>query len=184
MNSHINLETATFAGGCFWCTASDFEKCKGVHNVISGYTGGHQKNPTYQDVATGRSGHWEAVQIHFDPIKTSYAQLLDIFWKHIDPTDPGGQFVDRGAQYRTAIFYHDDRQKQLAEKSKQALSHSGNFGKPIVTEILAASQFYPAEKHHQNYYKQNPVHYKFYRQNSGRDQFLSKIWIRNKHNPN
>lgn len=171
-----NIQRATFAGGCFWCTESDFARCAGVRLTISGYTGGHLENPTYADVSSGLSGHWEAVQIHFNKEQISYDQLLDIFWRHIDPTDAGGQFVDRGSQYRTAIFYHSDNQKQLAQQSKQRLATSGRFAKSIVTDVLQAGKFYPAETYHQNYYKQNPLRYKFYRSNSGRDQFLSRIW--------
>lgn len=169
-------QTATFAGGCFWCTESDFKKYAGVREAISGYTGGHKANPNYQEVSSGRSGHWEVLQIHFNPDEISYNKLLQIFWRHVDPTDAGGQFVDRGAQYRTAIFYHDDHQKQLAELSRQQLVESNRFDKPIVTEILPAETFYPAEAYHQNYYKENPLHYKFYRHNSGRDTFLKKVW--------
>jgi peptide methionine sulfoxide reductase msrA/msrB len=171
-----SLDTATFAGGCFWCIESDFEKCAGVHETITGYTGGHKSNPTYQEVSSGRSGHVEAVRVSFNPDQISYDDLLKIFWEHVDPTDAGGQFVDRGAQYRTAIYYHDDSQKRLAERSMQLLARSGRFNQPIVTEILPAVKFYPAEAYHQDYYKQNPVHYKFYRHNSGRDQFFKKVW--------
>ncbi len=170
------LATATFAGGCFWCTESDFEKYEGIVDVISGYTGGHKENPTYEEVSAGSTGHLEAVQIRFDESVISYERLLDIFWKHVDPTDPGGQFVDRGAQYRSAIFYHDGRQKQLAEASKQALTQTKRFDRPIVTEIRPAASFYPAETYHQGYYKKNPLRYKFYRYNSGRDQFLQRAW--------
>ena len=170
------LETATFAGGCFWCTESDFIKVTGVERVVSGYTGGHKKNPTYEEVSSGRTGHMEAVQVSYDPKKVSYQKLLDIFWTHVDPTDAEGQFVDRGAQYRSAIFYHDNRQKLLAEQSKRALAQTGAFDKPIVTEIIALSEFYAAENYHQNYSKKNPLRYKFYRRNSGRDQFFKRIW--------
>lgn len=171
-----NLQKATFAGGCFWCIESDFKKFPGVKHTVSGYTGGYKASPTYQEVSSGRSGHWEAVEIHFDPSMISYSNLLDIFWRHIDPTDAGGQFVDRGSQYRTAVFCHDDHQVHLAQMSKQRLASSGRFNQPIVTEILTAKTFYPAERYHQGYYKQNPLRYKFYRSNSGRDQFLKKVW--------
>jgi peptide methionine sulfoxide reductase msrA/msrB len=171
-----NLHTATFAGGCFWCTQADFEKVPGVVKVIAGYTGGHQENPTYQEVSAGGTRHVEAVQATYDPAKVSYKQLLDYFWRHVDPTDPNGQFVDRGPQYRSVIFYHDEEQKRQAEKSKQELEKSGRFTKPIVTEILPFTKFYPAEEYHQDYYKKNPVRYKFYRWNSGRDQFLTRAW--------
>jgi len=171
-----NLETATFAGGCFWCTESDFEKVDGVVEVISGYIGGNKDNPTYQQVSAGDTGHAEAVQVIYDPATVTYRQLLDIFWKHVDPTDPGGQFVDRGSQYRTAIFYHNDEQKRLAEQSKAELDSSGRFDKSVVTEIVAFSKFYGAEDYHQDYYKKNPIRYKLYRYHSGRDQFLNKTW--------
>jgi peptide methionine sulfoxide reductase msrA/msrB len=171
-----NLRKATFAGGCFWCTESDFEKLPGVVKVISGYTGGNKENPTYGEVSSGTTGHVEAVQVYYDPAKITYEELLDYFWKHVDPTDAGGQFVDRGAQYRSVIFYHDEDQKRLAEKSKEALSKSGKVNKPIVTEILRFTKFYEAEDYHQDYYKTHPLKYKFYRYGSGRDQFLEKVW--------
>ncbi|HSB04161.1 MAG TPA: peptide-methionine (S)-S-oxide reductase MsrA [Thermodesulfobacteriota bacterium] len=170
------LRVATFAGGCFWCTESDFEKVPGVVKVLSGYTGGKKENPSYQEVSSGTTGHIEAVQVFYDPSKITYEELLDTFWKHIDPTDSGGQFVDRGAQYRSAIFYHDEEQKILAEKSKEALMKSGKFDKPIVTEIIRFTRFYEAEEYHQDYYKKNPLRYKYYRYGSGRDQFLKKVW--------
>ncbi len=166
--------TATFAGGCFWCVESDFEKVPGVLKVVSGYTGGTGENPTYETYA--RQGHIEAVQIFYDPAKVTYAQLLDVFWRHIDPTDGGGQFVDRGSQYRSAIFYHDEEQRRLAEKSKEELAKSGRFAKPIVTEIIKFSRFYDAEEYHQDYNKKNPLRYRYYRHGSGRDQFLEKVW--------
>ena len=165
---------ATLAGGCFWCTEADFEKVPGVVKVVSGYTGGSQPNPTYENYAS--SGHVEAVQVYYDPRKVSYQELLDYFWRHIDPTDPGGQFVDRGPQYRSAIFYHDEEQKRLAEESKAALARSGHFKKPIVTEIIKFTKFYPAEDYHQHYSQKNPIRYKFYRWNSGRDQFHEENW--------
>jgi len=167
---------ATFAGGCFWCIEADFEKVAGVIEVISGYTGGQVENPTYEQVSAGSTGHVEAVQIVYDPKRISYKELLDYFWRHVDPTDPGGQFVDRGSQYRSAIFYHDEEQKRLAEESKQGLEKSGRFEKPIATEIIAFSRFYKAEDYHQDYYKENPVRYNTYRFTSGRDQFLKKEW--------
>ena len=169
------LKVATFAGGCFWCTEADFEKALGV-KAVSGDTGGTKENPTYQEVSSGSTGHVEAVQVYYDPSQVTYEKLLDTFWRHIDPTDPGGQFVDRGSQYRSVIFYHDEEQKELAEKSKEALSKSRKFSKPIVTEILKFTRFYEAEEYHQDYYKKNPLRYKFYRYNSGRDQFLKKVW--------
>ena len=167
---------ATFAGGCFWCTEADFEKVPGVVKVVSGYTGGSKENPSYEEVSSGTTGHVESVQVYYDPSKVTYEQLLDIFWKHIDPTDPGGQFVDRGAQYRSVIFFQDAEQKRLAETSKQGLAGSGRFQKPIVTEFLPLGKFFEAEEYHQDYYKKHAVKYKFYRYNSGRDQFLSKVW--------
>ena len=170
---------ATFAGGCFWCVEADLEKVEGVTEAISGYAGGDEPNPTYKEVSSGRTGHVEAVQVIFDPNKTSYAALLETFWKHVDPTDHGGQFVDRGAQYRTAIFYHDDTQRQLAEKSKEVLAKSGIFDRSIVTEIRPLRKFYKAEEYHQDYYKNHSIRYRFYRFNSGRDRFLKKVWKNN-----
>lgn len=175
-NSDKELHIATFAGGCFWCTESDFEKLPGVVKVISGYTGGHKENPTYNQVSSGTTGHIEAVQVYYDPSQVTYEALLDYFWRHIDPTDAGGQFVDRGEQYRSAIFYHNEEQKRSAEESKNALDKTGRFDKPVVTEILPFNQFYEAEDYHQDYYKEHSVKYKFYRYRSGRDQFLEKVW--------
>lgn len=174
------LRVATFAGGCFWCTEADFEKLPGVAKVISGYTGGNEENPTYELVSSGRTGHVEAIQVYYNPNQITYEELLDYFWKHIDPTDPGGQFVDRGPQYRSAIFYHDEEQKRLAERSKKALSQSGRFGKPIVTEIVKFKKFYEAEAYHQDYSKKSALKYQFYRFNSGRDQFLTEVWGKEK----
>jgi peptide methionine sulfoxide reductase msrA/msrB len=169
-----NLQTATFAGGCFWCVEADFEKLPGVVEAISGYTGGRGDNPTYENY--GQKGHVEAVQVVYDPAKASYQALLDYFWRHVDPTDPGGQFVDRGPQYRSVIFYRDAEQQRLAEASKLALEKSKRFAKPIVTEILPLTKFYRAEDYHQNYYQTHAVKYKYYRWNSGRDQFIQKVW--------
>ena len=171
-----NKAVATLAGGCFWCVEADLEKVAGVTEAISGYAGGEEPNPTYQEVSSGRTGHLEVVQVTFDPRQISYAQILDVFWKHVDPTDNGGQFVDRGRQYRTAIFYHDEKQKQLAEVSKQVLASSAIFDRPIVTEIRPFKDFYSAEAYHQDYYKNHSIRYRFYRYNSGRDQFLEKVW--------
>jgi len=170
------LSKATFAGGCFWCTESDFEKIAGVVEVISGYTGGDEENPTYKQVSAGRTGHYEAIQVLYDPAKVTYTELLDVFWRHVDPTDNGGQFVDRGPQYRPAIFYHDDEQKMLAEKSKVEMDKSGIFKRPITAEIIPLKKFYAAEEYHQDYYKRNPIRYKYYRSGSGRDQFIDSIW--------
>lgn len=172
----VTTKVATFAGGCFWCTESDFEKVPGVQKVISGYTGGKKENPTYEEVSSGRTGHLEAVQVHYDPGQVTYEKLLEVFWRHIDPTDGGGQFVDRGTQYRSAVFYHDEEQKRLAEKSRDSLATSGKFPGPVATEILPLTKFYEAEDYHQDYYKKNPLRYRFYRSNSGRDQFLKKTW--------
>lgn len=174
--TETGLEKATFAGGCFWCMEAPFEKLEGIQEVISGYTGGHKKNPTYQEVSSGGTGHVEAIQILYDPSRIKYSELLDIFWKQIDPTDSNGQFVDRGKQYSTVIFYHSDEQKNLAEKSKEQLDESGRYDKPIVTRIIKASAFYQAEEYHQDYYKKNTRRYQSYRKNSGRDQYLKKIW--------
>jgi peptide methionine sulfoxide reductase msrA/msrB len=168
--------TATFAGGCFWCMEADFEKVEGVSAVISGYTGGSKESPTYQEVSSGLTGHLEAIQVIYDPEEVSYNELLDVFWRHVDPTDPGGQFVDRGQQYRSAIFFHDDEQKRLAEISRKKLEDSRIFKGPIVTEIVQFTRFYKAEDYHQDYYNKNPVRYNAYRWHSGRDRFLKKIW--------
>jgi peptide methionine sulfoxide reductase msrA/msrB len=170
------LRKATFAGGCFWCVESDFEKIEGVVEAISGYTGGHKENPTYDEVSAGGTGHTEAVQVIYDREKVAYKDLLEVFWRHVNPTDAGGQFVDRGSQYRTGIFYHDEEQRRLAEASKQELERSGVFDKPIVTEITKLTRFYPAEDYHQDYYETHAYRYKLYRWNSGRDQFLKQVW--------
>jgi peptide methionine sulfoxide reductase msrA/msrB len=177
-NAQSQSEKATFAGGCFWCMESAFEKLDGVIDVVSGYAGGNGQNPTYEDYA--KKGHVEVIEVTYDPSKISYERLLEVFWMQIDPTDAGGQFVDRGAQYRSAIFVHNEEQKRVAEKSKEELSKSGRYTKPVVTEILAASPFFKAEDYHQDYYKKNAIRYKFYRYNSGRDQFLEKVWGRDK----
>ena len=169
-------EHATFAGGCFWCMEPPFEQLAGVISVTSGYTGGAKANPTYEEVCSGSTGHAEAIQVVYDPAKISYQQLLDIFWRNVDPTQPDGQFADHGRQYRTAIFYHSDEQQRLAAASKQQLAQSGKFTAPIVTDIVPASAFYPAEEYHQDYYKKNPLRYKLYRFGSGRDAYLRKTW--------
>jgi peptide methionine sulfoxide reductase msrA/msrB len=171
------IDIATFAGGCFWCTESDFEKLPGVVKAISGYTGGTKENPSYREVSAGTTGHVEAVQVYFDPSMVTYRELVDYFWRHVNPTDPGGQFVDRGRQYRSAIFYHDENQRRVAEKSKEMLNSSGKFDKPVVTDILKLSAFYSAEEYHQDYYKKNRLRYKYYRYGSGRDQYLKKTWM-------
>ena len=167
---------ATFAGGCFWCMESAFEKLDGVVEVVSGYSGGSEVDPTYAQVSAGATSHYEVIQVKYDADRVSYQQLLDHFWRQIDPTDAGGSFVDRGKQYRSAIFYHDAEQKQQAEGSRTQLANSGKFSQPIATEVLALSEFYPAEDYHQDYYKKNPLRYKFYRYNSGRDQYIEKTW--------
>lgn len=178
MNDRI--EKATFAGGCFWCMVHPFDQLPGIEKVVSGYTGGHTVNPIYEDVCSGTTGHVEAVEITFRPDVFPYEKLLELYWQQIDPTDADGQFHDRGSSYRTAIFYHNDRQKHLAEVSKQVLEASGRFRKPIVTAIVPAVPFYPAEPNHQDYYKKNPFHYRLYRQGSGRDAFILDHWRINK----
>ncbi|SDI12355.1 peptide-methionine (S)-S-oxide reductase MsrA [Desulfosporosinus hippei] len=175
MNSD-GLQLATFAGGCFWCMVKPFEELPGVAKVEAGYTGGSVENPTYEDVCSKKTGHFEAVQITFDPLLVSYHRLLDTYWKQIDPTNPMGQFVDLGHAYRTAIFYHNEEQRNLAERSKMDIDESKRFKKPIVTEILPAVKFYPAEEYHQSYYKKFPLRYGAYRQGSGRDDFLNEYW--------
>lgn len=177
LHAQTNFDKATFAGGCFWCMEPPFEKLDGVSQVISGYTGGSETNPTYQEVSAGKTGHMEAVQIIYDPSKIAFSKLLEVFWQQIDPTDPGGQFADRGSHYKTAIFYHNDEQKKLARKSKKDLEESGKFKKPIVTAIIKATEFYNAEDYHQDYYKKDPERYKSYRYYSGREPFLEKTWV-------
>ena len=172
----VNMEKATFAGGCFWCMVKPFVEWDGIHKVTSGYMGGHVEFPTYEQVKKGDTGHLEVVQIEFDPTVFSYEKLLEIYWMQIDPTDDGGQFHDRGESYKTAIFYHSDAQRVLAEKSKQQLAESGRFKKPIVTKILPASTFYIAEDYHQDYYKKEPEHYLEDREKSGRDEFIHRHW--------
>ena len=169
-------QKATFAGGCFWCMESPFEKLDGVNSVISGYMGGDLKNPTYKQVSAGGTGHMEVIQVSFDDTRISYEDLLQVFWRNVDPTDSNGQFVDRGAQYGTAIFYHSNEQKEKAIQSKRVMDQSGVFKAPIVTAIREALSFYPAEEYHQDYYKKNKIQYKFYRYRSGRDQFIKRIW--------
>ena len=168
--------TATFAGGCFWCMEPPFEKLPGVESVVSGYAGGTEPNPTYEQVSAGATGHAESVQVTYDPAQVTYERLLDVFWRQIDPTDDGGQFVDRGPQYRSIVFVRDDAQRAAAEASKAALAASGRFEKPLVTRIVPFTTFYPAEEYHQDYYKKNPLRYRYYRYGSGRDQFLEKVW--------
>lgn len=173
-NQETKIERAVFAGGCFWCMVVPFEKMPGVEKVVSGYMGGEGENPTYEDYA--EKGHIEAIEITFDPEKISFKKLLEVFWKQIDPTDGGGQFSDRGPQYRSVIFYTNDTQKKISEKSRKELDGSGKFEKSIATEIIPASKFYPAEDYHQDYHSKNPVRYGLYRSSSGRDQRLGEIW--------
>ncbi|MGH7230287.1 MAG: peptide-methionine (S)-S-oxide reductase MsrA [Nitrospiraceae bacterium] len=170
------LEKATFAGGCFWCMEEALDKVEGVITTTSGYTGGRKTNPTYEEVSAGGTGHAESVQIVFDPAKVSYAQLLDVFWRNVDPTTPDRQFCDSGNQYRSAIFYHSETQQRLAEESRQRLEKSKPFKETIATEIVPVSEFYSAEEYHQNFYQKNPFRYKFYKYNCGRAQRLQALW--------
>ncbi|MFJ7977544.1 peptide-methionine (S)-S-oxide reductase MsrA [Peribacillus sp. JNUCC 23] len=170
------MQKATFAGGCFWCMVTPFEELPGIGGIVSGYSGGHVTNPTYEQVKTGTTGHYEVVEITYDPELFPYERLLELFWQQIDPTDPDGQFQDRGNQYRAAIFYHDEKQLELAQKSKEEMAMSGKFKKPIVTEILPAQTFYEAEDYHQDFHKKNPKHYKEDRKQSGRDEFIDQHW--------
>ncbi len=180
--SETTKEFATFAGGCFWCMVEPFDERPGIIRVTSGYTGGTVENPTYQQVCSNTTGHVEAVQIEFDPTIMPYKKLVETFWQQIDPTDPHGQFNDRGESYQTAIFYHNPQQKQIAEQSKQDLENSGKFSKPIVTEILPAKPFYPAEEEHQDYYKKQSFHYRLYKKGSGREDFINQNWKNAKDN--
>lgn len=173
-SNQSNVQKATFAGGCFWCMVQPFEMTPGVIEVVAGYGGGSGENPTYQDYA--KKGHLEVVQVTYDPTRVSFDTLLDIFWRQIDPTDSTGQFADKGPHYRSAIFYHSEDQKEKATISKQKLEDSGRFGKPIVTDIVPFTTFYPAEQYHQEYYKKNPVRYALYKKGSGREGFLKKVW--------
>ena len=170
------LGKAYFAGGCFWCMEEAFEKVEGVLSVTSGYMGGAVANPSYEDVSAGRTGHAESVEVVYDPAKVSYQKLLDAFWRNVDPITPNAQFCDHGSQYRSAVFYQTDEEKRGAEASKQAIEQSRRFKEPIVTQIVMASQFYPAEEYHQDFYKKNPVRYKFYKYNCGRAQRLEELW--------
>jgi peptide-methionine (S)-S-oxide reductase len=170
------LAVATFAGGCFWCMEPPFDKLEGVISTTSGYTGGQKAGATYREVTAGGTGHYEAVRVVYDPQKVTYDKLLDVFWRNVDPLDPGGQFCDRGASYRTAVFAHDPEQKRLAEASKQALDASRRLSKPVVTPVLDAGPFWAAEEYHQDYYLKNPSKYNFYRWNCGRDARLETLW--------
>ena len=176
-----SVARATFAGGCFWCMEKPFETVPGVSAVISGYTGGQVEDPTYKQVSRGGTGHAEAIRIHYDPSQVTYADLLEIFWRQIDPTDAGGQFVDRGDQYRSEIFVHDAAQRAAAEASRAALEASGRFSDPLVTQVTDAGPWYPAEEYHQDYYKKSPVDYQRYRAGSGRDRFLDRVWGDDRH---
>jgi peptide-methionine (S)-S-oxide reductase len=167
---------AIFAGGCFWCMEHPFDGIDGVISVTSGYTGGTKPKPTYEEVSSGSTGHAEALEVVYDPSKVNYQKLVDVFWHNIDPLTANAQFCDHGTQYRSAIFYLDDEQKRVAEASKEALAKSGRFDKPIVTQIVAATTFWPAEGYHQHYYRTHSVQYKFYRYNCGRDQRLEQLW--------
>lgn len=175
-NENPIIETATFAGGCFWCVASDFDKQEGVIETLSGYAGGDKENPTYEAVSGGGTGHLEVVQVRYDPQKITYKALVENFFRHIDPTDPGGQFADRGDQYRTAILYHDETQKRIALEVIKVFNASGRFDRPIVTELLPLKVFYPAEEYHQDYHLKNPSRYSLYRTGSGREAFLKQVW--------
>ena len=169
-------DTAVFAAGCFWCTESDFEKVPGVIDAVSGYTGGHVAHPTYEQVSAGGTGHRESVEVIYDPTRVTYAQLLQTFWHNVDPVDAAGQFCDKGEQYTAAIFYRGAEQREAAERSKRAIEQSGRFTQPIATAVIAAGPFYPAEAYHQAYYRKNPVRYRFYRWNCGRDRRLAQLW--------
>ena len=170
------LETATFAGGCFWCMEAGFEEVEGVVEAVSGYTGGYTENPTYEEVCTGRTGHYEAVRVYYDPERLSYSELLDVFWRNVNPTDPGGQFADWGTQYKTAILYHGEEQRRLAEESKKMLDESGRFKDPVVTEIIPLGPFYRAEEYHQNYHMKQAARYRTYERLSGREGFIDENW--------
>lgn len=172
----MQRKVAIFGGGCFWCMEPPFDNTAGVVETIVGYTGGQVENPSYEEVSSGRTGHWEAVRVTYDPEKVSYRALLEVFWRNIDPTQDDGQFADRGQHYRTVIFYLDDAQRQEAERSKSELAKSGKFSDPIVTEILPARPFYPAEEAHQNYYQKEKEHYDMYKRGSGRAGFLERTW--------
>jgi peptide-methionine (S)-S-oxide reductase len=171
-----NPAKATFAGGCFWCMEEAFEEVPGVVSVTSGYIGGQVANPSYEQVSAGKTGHAEAIEVLYDPARVTYSKLLEAFWHNIDPLTPNAQFCDHGSQYRAGIFYHNDEQQKLAEASKQALVDAKRFNAPIVTEITMATTFYPAEEYHQDYYKKNPLRYKFYKYNCGRAQRLKEVW--------
>lgn len=167
---------AYFAGGCFWCMEEAFEKVDGVFEVVSGYMGGTVKNPSYDEVSSGRTGHAESVEVRYDPARVSYAQLLEVFWRNVDPVTPNAQFCDHGSQYRAAVFYGSDEERRLAEDSKRAIEQSKRFATPVVTQVVAASEFFPAEEYHQDFYKKNPIRYKYYKFSCGRAQRLEALW--------
>lgn len=171
-----SLSTAVFAGGCFWCTEADFEKLDGVVEAVSGYAGGDEQNPTYNQVASGLTSHIESVKVYYDPEVVTYEELVDYHWRYMDPTDPDGQFVDRGPHYRTAVFYETEEQLEAAKRSRERLKESGVFEEEIVTEFIELDQFWVAEAYHQDYYLKNAERYNFYRRGSGRDQFLERVW--------
>lgn len=175
-NSHAEEKTAYFGGGCFWCTEADFAKINGVTDVVSGYMGGHVKNPSYKQVSQGASGHYEIVKVVFNPGKTSFQKLLSAYWRMIDPTDGEGSFCDRGEHYSSVIFYNSDSQKRLSEGAVTALDRSGKFSRPVQTKLLKAEKFYPAEEYHQDFAAKNPIRYKFYRTRCGRDKFINNVW--------
>jgi peptide-methionine (S)-S-oxide reductase len=174
--AEVTLSKAYFAGGCFWCMEEAFEKVEGVLSATSGYMGGTVANPSYEEVSAGRTGHAESVEVVYDPGKVSYHKLLEAFWRNIDPVTPNAQFCDHGSQYRSALFYQTDEEKRASDSSRQAIEQSKRFTEPIVTQIVRASQFYPAEEYHQDYYKKNPVRYKFYKYNCGRAKRLDELW--------
>ncbi len=178
---NTTASVATFAGGCFWCMEAPFDKLEGVISTTSGYTGGHTENPTYKQTSSGRTGHTEAIQIVYDSEKVSYEKLLNVFWHNIDPTTPDQQFCDRGSQYRSEIFYHNDMQKQLAKSSKATLEKTKPFTELIVTQVTKVSRFYAAEDYHQDYYKKNPIRYRYYRYGCGRDKRLEQLWGESQH---
>jgi peptide methionine sulfoxide reductase msrA/msrB len=172
----LSLKRAVFAGGCFWCMQPSFDRVAGVVSTTVGYTGGEKPAPSYEEVSSGQTGHVEAIEVFYDPLKVSYSQLLDVFWKSIDPTDPGGQFADQGSQYKTAVFYADEDEKHMALASRDSLAASGKFKDPLMTQVLALKPFYPAEEYHQHYYLKNVLHYKMYKKGSGREDFITRTW--------
>ena len=173
---NVQLTKATFAGGCFWCMEEAFESVEGVVSVVSGYMGGQVENPTYEQVSAGGTGHAESIEVTYDPNKVTYPKLLEVFWRNVDPTTPNAQFCDHGNQYRSVVFYHDENQKQLIDLSKEKIEHTKSFPESIVTEIVPASEFYPAEEYHQDFYSKNPIRYKYYKWSCGRAKRLEQLW--------